>query len=177
MRRLLYLLPLAVFGAVVAWMAVPLITGDDPRDLPSALIDRPAPDFALPGLPPADGLATADLGGEVVLVNFFASWCVPCLAEHPLLTRLAREEGIIIHAVNYKDAPEAATGWLVRHGNPYARIGADRDGRVGIEWGVSGVPETFVVDRDGRIRKRYTGPLTPAQVEAELLPLLRELGR
>ncbi|MEE8271696.1 MAG: DsbE family thiol:disulfide interchange protein [Alphaproteobacteria bacterium] len=178
MTRLLFIVPLLVFAGLAGWIAVPLLSGSDPRALPSTLIDRPAPEFALPALPgdPA-GLALADLRGEVVLVNFFASWCVPCLAEHPLLTRLSREQGIRLYGVNYKDEADDARSWLDRHGNPYDRIGADRDGRVAIDWGVYGVPETFVVDAAGRIRFRHAGPLTPAQVETVLLPLIEALRR
>ena len=177
MRRLAFALPLLLFAAVAVWMAVPLIRGDDPSILPSALIDRPAPEFDLPALPGvAGGVARADLAGSVRLVNFFASWCVPCLAEHPLLTRMAREDGIPVFGVNYKDATGDATAWLARHGNPYERVGADGDGRVAIDWGVYGVPETFVVDREGHIRFRHAGPLTPEIVRDQLLPLIAELS-
>ena len=177
MRRLAFALPLLLFAAVAVWMAVPLIRGDDPSILPSALIDRPAPDFDLPALPGvAGGVARADLAGSVRLVNFFASWCVPCLAEHPLLTRMAHEDGIPVFGVNYKDATADATAWLARHGNPYERVGADGDGRVAIDWGVYGVPETFVVDREGHIRFRHAGPLTPEIVRDQLLPLIAELS-
>ena len=177
MRRLAFALPLLLFAAVAVWMAVPLIRGDDPSILPSALIDRPAPNFDLPALPGvAGGVAHADLAGSVRLVNFFASWCVPCLAEHPLLTRMAREDGIPVFGVNYKDATADATAWLARHGNPYERVGADGDGRVAIDWGVYGVPETFVVDREGHIRFRHAGPLTPEIVRDQLMPLIAELS-
>lgn len=178
MRRTLFLIPLAAFIALAGWVAVPLIRGEDPQELPSALIDRPAPAFDLPALPGhAAGASSADLGGQVTLVNFFASWCVPCLAEHPLLTRLAREDGIRVVGINYKDESADALAWLAQHGDPYLAIGADRDGRVAIDWGVYGVPETFVVDAGGRIRLRHPGPLTPDLVDDTLLPLLRELGR
>jgi len=176
LRRALLAAPLAVFAVIAGWMAVPLFTGDNPSELPSALLDKPAPDFVLPPLPGrGDGFARADLGGEPALVNVFASWCVPCLAEHPLITRLARDEAVPVYAINYKDAPSDALAWLERHGDPYTRIGADREGRVGIEWGVYGVPETFVVDAEGRIRFRHPGPLTPEVVEQTVLPLLAEL--
>ena len=177
MRRLIFLLPVLLFAAVAVWMAVPLIRGDDPSVLPSALIDRPAPDFALPALPGVPGgVARDDLAGSVRLVNFFASWCVPCLAEHPLLTRLAREEGIPVFGVNYKDETADATAWLSRHGNPYEKVGADADGRTAIDWGVYGVPETFVVDADGHIRFRHAGPLTPDIVRDQLMPLIEGLS-
>ena len=177
MKRLIFLLPVLLFAGIAVWMAVPLIRGDDPSVLPSALIDRRAPDFALPALPEVPGgVATSDLGGSVRLVNFFASWCVPCLAEHPLLTRLAREDGVPVLGVNYKDATADATAWLARHGNPYEKVGADADGRVAIDWGVYGVPETFIVDRDGHIRYRHAGPLTPDIVRDKLMPLIEELS-
>lgn len=178
MKRALALLPLLVFAVIAVWMAVPLLRGTDPSELPSALIDREAPDFDLPALPgrPA-GFARDDLGGGPVLVNVFASWCAPCLAEHPLLTRLALEDGVTIFGINYRDRPEAALTWLDRHGDFYAAIGSDVDGRVAIDWGVYGVPETFVIDADARIRYRHAGPLTPDLVAEEILPLLRYLDR
>ncbi len=177
MRRIVFLLPLIAFAGLAIWVAVPLVRGEDPSVLPSALIDQPAPDFALPALPGRDdGLASADLGGEVTLVNFFASWCVPCLAEHPLLTRLAREDGIRVLGIAYKDEPTDTMAWLTQHGDPYGRIGVDLDGRAAIDWGVYGVPETFLVDADGRIRFRHPGPLTPDLVDETLLPLLQELA-
>ena len=176
MTRWLFALPLALFVALAAWVAVPLIRGDDPAVLSSALINRPAPEFSLPPLPGrADGLASADLGGRPVLVNVFASWCAPCLAEHPLLMRLSGELAVPILGINHRDEPADALAWLARHGDPFERIGADREGRVSIDWGVYGVPETFVVDGGGRIRFRHAGPLTPDLVEDTVLPLLGEL--
>lgn len=174
MKRALALLPLLLFAVLAGWVAVPLFEGSDPSVLPSALINREAPDFTLPPLPGREaGFGREDLGGRPVLVNVFASWCTPCLAEHPVLTRLAREEGVTIYGINYRDEPAAAAAWLDRHGNIYERIGADRDGRVAIDWGVYGVPETFVVDAQARIRYRHAGPLTPEIVADELMPLLR----
>lgn len=153
-------LPLAVFVAIVIALAVGL--GLNPREIPSALIDKPAPDFDLPPLlADGDGLATADLAtGEVVLVNIFASWCAPCRIEHPFLEKLAAR-GITIHAIAYKDDPAATRAMLEELGNPYSRIGVDRDGRAGIELGVYGVPETFVISGDGRIRYKHVGPILP----------------
>ena len=179
MRRLTFLLPVLAFLGVSLLLAMPFVLKLDSRLLPSALIDRPAPQFALPpieGRPQTLGLASADLPGRVSVVNIFASWCVPCLAEHPLITRLS-EEGVAVYGINYRDAPENARAWLDRHGNPYARIGADRDARASIDWGVTGVPETFLLDRNGRIRHKITGPLTPQLFEDEVLPVLRELAR
>lgn len=174
-RICLYLLPLAVFAAAAVFLAWGLTR--DARVLPSALIDRPAPEFALPPIPGRDdhGFSRADLGGEPMLVNVWASWCVPCRAEHPIITRLAEEEGVIVHGINYKDQPADAKAFLDQLGDPFRYIGQDRDGRVGIEWGVYGVPETFVIDRDGRIRYRHVGPMMPRDIERTILPLLREL--
>ncbi|MBW8270318.1 DsbE family thiol:disulfide interchange protein [Caldovatus aquaticus] len=180
-RRWLLYAPLAAAGgAVLGFWALlrGLGTGRyDPRGVPSALIGQPVPDFALPPLEGAGlpGLSAADLRGGLerpALVNFWASWCVPCLVEHPLLMRLARE-GTPVFGINYKDRPEDARAFLGRHGNPFARLGADQPGRVAIDWGVYGVPETYLVDRGGVIRWRWAGPLTPPLLESELRPLLR----
>jgi cytochrome c biogenesis protein CcmG/thiol:disulfide interchange protein DsbE len=174
-RALLFLLPLGLFLLVGVFLAIGLTR--DPSTLPSALVGKPAPEFALPPLPGRDGqggLSRADLGGEPMLVNVFASWCVPCRIEHPMLNRLA-EQGVAIHAINYKDRPEDAKAWLAELGDPFRRVGSDRDGRVAIEWGVYGVPETFVVDKDGRIAYRHVGPLQARDLERTILPLLEKL--
>ena len=178
--RLRFVIPAALFGflaGVLGWYLWQIQSGEkDIRTLPSALIDKPVPNFALPpvfeGMP---GLKTADLKGEVTLVNVFASWCIPCLAEHPFLMKLATAKTVRLVAINYKDQPAKAVAWLEEHGNPFVRIGADRDGRAAIEWGVYGVPETFVVDKAGRIRFRHVGPVTPAILERKILPLIRKL--
>ncbi len=162
MRRLLFLLPLAVFAALAAWLYLGL--GGDPSRIPSPLVGRPAPAFAI------DGLATRDLKGPA-LVNIFASWCVPCRAEHPLLTHMA-EEGVAIFGIAYKDKPEAANAFLAELGNPYRKVGFDEDGQAGLEWGVTGVPETFALDATGVVVFKHTGPLTPDAVRRELLPTL-----
>jgi len=151
--------------------------GYDPRGVPSALLGRPAPDFALPPLEGArrPALAAADLRGPLsapLLVNFWASWCVPCIVEHPQLMRLSRE-GVPVFGINYKDRAEAALAFLERHGNPFARLGRDEPGRTAIDWGVYGVPETYLIDRQGLIRWRFAGPITPEVLERDLRPLLR----
>ena len=170
-----FLLPAAVFGLLAAGFYAGL--GIDSTVLPSALIDQKAPDFALPALPGMErGFSSADLAGHVSLVNVFASWCAPCRAEHAILTALAQTRHVPIYGIDYKDKAEAALAWLAELGNPYTRIGAD-DGRVGIEWGVYGVPETFIVDRDGHIRYKHVGPLTPADVERSILPLVSRLEK
>lgn len=155
-----------------------LRTGDyDPRGVPSVLIGRPVPKFA--PLPPLEGadvpsFSSADLRApdRPVLVNFWASWCVPCLVEHPQLTHLARED-VPVLGINYRDTPQDALGFLRRHGNPFARLGRDETGRVGIEWGVYGLPETFLVDRGGIVRWRHVGAITEEILRRNLLPLLR----
>ena len=175
----MYLLPVALFALLAIGFYGGL--GTDTNTLPSPLIDRPAPTFSLPPLilgdaKSGDGFSTADLKGKVSLVNVFASWCVPCRAEHPVLNALAQTKRVSIYGINYKDQPEAARAWIGELGNPYIRIGAD-DGRVGIEWGVYGVPESFVVDRDGRIRYKHVGPLTRDDLDREILPLIAKLER
>lgn len=177
--RLLYLLPIMVFAVVAGYFVWGLNPARDPSQVPSALIDKPVPRFDLPALDGVErpGLATTDLnGGQVTLVNFFASWCLPCRAEHPLLMDLAENKSLRLVAINYKDKPADAVRWLAELGNPYARIGADRPGRTAIDWGVSGVPETFVVDRDGRIRYQHIGPIHPSQLEDTILPLIESLA-
>lgn len=174
MRRLIYLLPLLLFVGV----GVAFLRGfdRDPRDIPSALIDKPAPEFSLPPLPGhKEGLSNATLKGDITLVNVFASWCIPCKAEHPIITRLAREQGVTVRGINHKDKAEDAIAWLNRNGDPYASIGVDLDGRVSIDWGVYGVPETFLLDRQGRIRFKHVGPLTPQVVEEQILPMVKHL--
>jgi cytochrome c biogenesis protein CcmG/thiol:disulfide interchange protein DsbE len=172
-RRLGYLIPVGLFLLVAAFLGVGLLL--NPRVIPSALIDKPVPEF---NLPPVEGrplgLTTADLKGRVSLVNVFASWCGPCRVEHPLLMELKRQGVVPIHALNYKDSPANARAFLAETGDPYERIGSDRDGRVGIEWGVYGVPETFVIDAQGRIVFKHVGPLMPFDVKEKLLPALEK---
>ncbi len=175
MRRLLFALPLAAFAAIAGWFVVGL--GRDPSTIPSALIDKPVPSFTLPALAGSGvaGLATADLAGKVIFVNMFASWCAPCKVEHPLLMRLAREKRVVVMGISYKDKAADSRRFLDQLGNPYAAIGWDQDGRVAIDWGVYGVPETFVVDRRGRIRHRHVGPLSEEILARTLMPLVARL--
>ena len=173
MRRLIYLLPVGVFALIAVSFYLSL--GRDPDVLPSPLINEEAPVFALPPLPGGDhGLASADLKGQVSLVNVFASWCVPCREEHPVLTALAATRRVAIYGIDYKDKGGTAKAWLAELGDPYAKVGAD-DGKVGIEWGVYGVPETFLVDSAGRIRYKHVGPLTQADIDKTILPLVARL--
>jgi cytochrome c biogenesis protein CcmG/thiol:disulfide interchange protein DsbE len=150
---------------------------DDPHELPSALIDKPAPAFDLPGLGGGKALSEAGLLGHVVVVNFFASWCVPCRVEHPLLMRITRDLQVPLYGIAYKDKQEDSQRILQQLGDPYRGVGVDRDGRTGFDFGVYGVPETYVIDKAGHIRKRFVGPLTAEAVDRELLPLLQELNR
>jgi cytochrome c biogenesis protein CcmG/thiol:disulfide interchange protein DsbE len=174
-RGWIYLLPVVLFAVLAAGFYAGL--GIDSNVLPSPLIDKPAPQFALPPLAEGEpGFSRADLDGHVSLVNTFASWCAPCRSEHPVLNALARSKRVPIYGINYKDKPDAARTWIAELGNPYARIGAD-DGRVGIEWGIYGVPETFVVDGAGRIRYKHVGPLTEADVTRTILPLVARLEK
>ena len=179
-RRLRYLVPVFLFAALAAALGVQLLTGE-PGKVSSALIDKPVPAFSLPpvqGFADVGGFETADLGqGEATLVNVFASWCGPCRIEHPLLMALARAGTVPLYGINYKDTPNDAEQWLGRLGNPYTRMGADLDGRTGIEWGVYGVPETFVVDGAGRIRHRHIGALTRQDLDETILPLIETLRR
>lgn len=176
--RLVYFLPVLVFAFIAGIAAVYMTSDKNPRQVRSNLVGKSAPDFALPALAGVStGLARRDLGGRVTLVNFFASWCTPCLIEHPFLMRLSKLPGIRVVGINYKDKPAEAAAWLKRHGNPYAMIGVDREGRTGIDFGISGVPETFVVDRQGVIRFQHIGPLTPDVIQKQLLPKVRSLAR
>jgi cytochrome c biogenesis protein CcmG/thiol:disulfide interchange protein DsbE len=177
MRRIFYLLPLVIFVVIVGYFSVSLRPGHDVRELPSALLDKPAPGFSLAGLKSSRPLALEDLKGQLFVVNFFASWCVPCRIEHPLLMRLAEQNHLPLYGVAYKDKPEDSARVLATFGDPYRLVGVDRDGRVGFDFGMYGVPETYVIDRAGRIRHRFVGPLTAESVEKELLPLLRGLQR
>ena len=177
-RRLIFILAPIAFAALAAVLAVQLLTGD-PRTIPSALIDKPAPEFDLAPVQGYDAGLSSDAlkNGEVVLVNIFASWCGPCLVEHPFLMDLAEKGTVKIYGINYKDAPDNASAWLKRYGDPYTAIGADLDGRVGIDWGVYGVPETFIVDGEGRIRYKHIGVLSEDALNQTVLPLVAELSK
>jgi cytochrome c biogenesis protein CcmG/thiol:disulfide interchange protein DsbE len=167
------LVPLVAFAGVLA--AFYLLLGRDPHLVASPLIGRPVPQFSLPPVKRGHlGLSSADLRGEVSLVNVFASWCVACREEHPVLMQLHRSGTVAVHGIDYKDAPDDAARWLAAMGDPYTRTGADRDGRVAIDWGVYGVPVT-VVDARGRIAYKQTGPITPQILDRIILPLIAKL--
>ena len=171
-----YLAPLLLFLVLGAALFAGLQR--DPAELPSALMGKALPALELPALDAgAPRFNTAAMKGRPWMLNVWASWCTPCQLEHPLLLQLARQQGVPLVGLNYKDSPDAARAWLQRLGNPFVANAADVDGRAGIELGVYGVPETFVVDRDGRVRMRHAGPLTEQVLRERLLPLLRELAR
>jgi len=172
--RLAGYVPLGVFFVMAVFLGIGLTL--NPREVPSPLIGKPVPQFSLPPVQGRTlGLATADLKGQVALVNVFASWCVACREEHPVLLELAKKGIVPIHGLNYKDKPADAQGWLDELGDPYTRTGADISGRVAIDWGVYGVPETFVVDRNGVIAYKQIGPITPKVLQETILPLVRKL--
>jgi len=170
------MLPAVIFVVFVIFLDIAFTR--DPRAIPSPLIGKPVPVFDLPPVRSRlQGLSDRDFGGEVVLLNVFASWCMSCRAEHPLLLALTRQHALPIFGLNYKDQLGEAAAWLDQLGDPYARTGGDVDGRVAIAWGVYGVPETFVIDRAGRVAYRHSGPLTPAVIENTLLPMVEKLRR
>ncbi len=171
-RRWLALLPVAAFMALAALFLTQLMSGRDSAVIPSALIGAEAP---LTNLPPLEGsglpgLSSADFAGKVTVVNVFASWCAPCRQEHPLLMELAKDKRITVAALNYKDTPDNALRFLGGLGNPFAAIGVDQTGAAAINWGVYGVPETFLVGKDGRILFKQVGPFTPDSMQKLMLP-------
>ncbi len=170
------LIPLGVFLVLCAFLLVGLWR--DPREVPSPLIGKPAPSFVLAQLhEPAKTLGPGDLKGQVWLLNVWASWCVSCREEHPLLVELGKAKVVPIVGLNYKDESIAGKRWLAQYGDPYNVSVIDRDGSVGIDWGVYGVPETFVVDKAGMIRYKQIGPITAEALEKKILPLVRELQK
>lgn len=171
-RRLIVLLPLLIFLGLAGLFLMQLLSGRDTSEVPSALIGLPAPPTNLPALEGMNlpGLDSKQFAGEVTLVNVFASWCGPCRDEHPVLLALSQDKRFVIAALNYKDQPENARRFLGNLGNPFQAIGVDAAGRAAIDWGVYGVPETFVVGKDGKIAYKHVGPLTPGSAQTLLLP-------
>ena len=171
-RRLLFLLPLLLFLALSAVFLMQLFSCKDTSLVPSALIGRSAPQTDLPPLEGMNlpGLSSDAFSGRVTLVNVWGSWCLPCRQEHPLLMQLATDKRVVIAGLNYKDKPENARRFLGDLGNPYDAIGVDQNGRAAIDWGVYGVPETFLVGPDGTIRYKHVGPFTPESIRESLMP-------
>lgn len=174
-KRLPYALPLVIFAAIAVYFWIGL--GRDPHAIPSMRIGKPVPEFDLAPIPGAEkGLSSADLAGHVSLVNVFGSWCIACLEEHPTLTWLSRQGVVPVYGIDWRErSAEAGPAWLAKHGNPYARVGADPDSKAAIAFGVSGAPETFVIDKRGIVRHRQVGPITPQVWENELWPLVQSL--
>ena len=168
------LVPLAIFIGIVLFLFRGL--GMDPRKVPSPLVDKPAPVFSLPALKyPQQTVSLDTLKGDVSLLNIWATWCVSCRAEHKVLMKMAKRNGVTIYGLNYKDTRPEAIEWLKYYGDPYVANAFDADGRVAIDWGVYGAPETFVVDSQGIIRHKHIGPLTDEIVRDEILPLVQQL--
>lgn len=170
-----FLIPLGLFIVLLGFLAVGLRL--NPREVPSPFIGKPAPKFELPQLHAADhSFQPGDMAGKVWLLNVWASWCVSCRQEHPVLMDLARQNVVPIIGLDYKDERQPGIAWLQQHGDPYLLSAYDRDGRIGIDYGVYGVPETFVIDKLGTIRFKHVGPLTQTVLETKILPLIKELN-
>ena len=170
-----YLIPLGIFAILIGFLAMGL--GLKPHEIPSPLINKPAPAFSLPLLDdPQQKLSAQDLRGKVWILNVWASWCVACRIEHPLLVEFSKTAAVPLYGLNYKDKRDDALRWLANFGNPYTRSLSDTEGLVGIDFGVYGVPETFVIDKEGVIRFKQIGPVTPEVLRDDILPLLKKLG-
>ncbi len=179
--QLLRVLPVVVFAVLAGFFALALRSGD-PSLLPSTLVGKPVPKTVFPSIEglevegkPEPGFTSADLAkGKISIVNFWASWCVPCVDEHPLLEQLKAESGVDIYGINYKDQASAARRFLGRYGNPFTAVGADADGRAAIDWGVYGTPETFVVNGKGDVIYKHVGPITEDSLKTKLLPVIEK---
>lgn len=171
-----YLLPLGIFAVLVYFLFKGLSL--NPREVPSPLVDKPVPNFSLPKLhAPDQKLSAADLKGQVWLLNVWGSWCVSCRIEHPLLNEIAKNNIVPIYGLNWKDKREDAIGWLNKFGDPYVASIADIDGRVAIDFGVYGAPETFVIDKQGIIRMKHIGPISAESLQKDILPLIEKLKK
>lgn len=176
MNIVLKLLPLVIFLGLASFLAKGLTL--DPSELPSPLIDKPAPEFTSQRLPVSDGLFNSqDMAGEVWVLNVWASWCAPCVAEHPVLIALTEQRDLSLVGLNYKDIPADALTWLDRLGDPFTHLLSDELGDVGMNWGVYGVPETFIMDKAGRVRYKHVGPVDQEDLEKTLLPMIDKLQR
>jgi cytochrome c biogenesis protein CcmG/thiol:disulfide interchange protein DsbE len=175
MKRLLYVLPVLLFAGVTYFLFRGLLA-PPPMDLPSVLLNKPVPRDTMPALGGGvPGFTPADLAdGHVTVVNFFASWCIPCRQEAPVLPLISALKGVRLYGVAYKDIPAQTQKFLAHNGNPFSRLDVDEAGRVGIDWGITGVPETFVVNGRGIVKLRYQGPLTPGVIQRQLLPVIRK---
>ena len=175
MKHVRYLVPMGILLVLLYFLRAGLTL--NPKEVPSPLIGKPAPAFSLPRLDqPELRISRDDMRGQVWLLNVWASWCVACRQEHPLLVQYAKQAKVPIYGLNYKDERAAGMKWLADFGNPYTVSISDRDGRVGIDFGVYGVPETFVIDREGVIRYKQIGPLTPEVLRDTIEPLLKQLN-
>lgn len=176
MKRLGFYIPITIFAAVVIYLAIGLTL--DPGKLPSTLIDKPVPEFDLPAIEGQSvGFSSKDLLGQVSLINIWGSWCEGCVDEHPILMEIARLDLVPIYGIDWKDPPGNGMKWLNENGNPYTLIGDDSDGRVAIDFGITGAPESFIVDREGQIRLKYVGPITPEDWKEIIYPLILELQK
>lgn len=177
MRSSLPLVIFLVLAGFFSWRLILIERGNMPNDIPSTLIGKPAPEFKMPPLlKNKAGLKTADLKGKVTFISYFASWCGGCLAEHPLLADLAGK-GAVLAGINYKDSLPGGRAFLKNNGDHYDVVAVDSDGRVGLDFGVYGIPESFLIDKKGIIRYKQTGPLTPEIIEKKILPLISELNK
>ena len=181
MGKLRFLIPLAIFGVLSAFFIMQLNNvkeGNDPRTLKSVLIDRPVPDFKMDELPGRGMPLHSDhLKGEVTVVNLFGSWCVACLAEHPYLMEIKKRGDVPIHGIDWRDDPVQGYNWLKKHGDPYTRVGADPNSHVSIAFGVTGAPESFIVDKNGIIRYKHIGPINHEVWTTTLMPIIEELRK
>ena len=174
MNLAIKLLPLGIFLTLAAFLGIGLTL--DPSKLPSALIDKPAPEIIAESLHETDApFDSQSMLGEVWVLNVWASWCAPCVQEHPVLKSLVAQRDISLVGLNYKDVPEDALAWLQQLGDPFNHLISDESGDIGIDWGVYGVPETFVIDRNGRVRYKHVGPLAPIEMEEIVLPIIDQL--
>lgn len=176
MMRLAFIVPVALFAVLAMWFAAGL--GRDPGYIPSMLIDREAPEFSLPPIAGRErGLSSVDFKGAVSMVNIFGSWCATCAIEHPVLMEIAAEGVAPIYGLNWKDKPGAGAAWLGERGDPYSAIGDDADGRVAIDFGVTGAPETFIIDASGRVRHKHVGEITREDWRRVLKPMIEDLKK